>query len=88
MTTFNVLPIVSWATVNMDWEQHIFGDGTEFADCKKYGLDECTPHRFGRAILNNDFQTRFGLDGDPAMVLAQSKIDDLLSRFICVHALT
>ena len=33
MTTFNVLPIVSWATVNMDWEQHIFGDGTEFADC-------------------------------------------------------
>eukprot|EP01051_Picozoa_sp_SAG22_P000030 SAG22_NODE_1_length_62449_cov_158.689270_30_plen_65_part_00 len=58
MTAFNVLPIVSWATVNMDWEQHIFGDGTEFADCKKYGLDECFPHWSGRAAILNNGRSR------------------------------
>ena len=72
MTTFNVLPIVSWATVNFDWEQHMYGDGEPEMDCTKYGLEVCAKHWQGRSILNNDFQTRFGLDNDPSMVLAQT----------------
>ena len=72
MTTFNVLPIVSWATVNFDWEQHMYGDGEPEMDCSKYGLAVCSKHWQTKGILNNDFQTRFGLDNDPAMVLAQT----------------
>ena len=44
MTTFNVLPIVSWATVNFDWEQHMYGDGEPEMDCSKYGLEVCSKH--------------------------------------------
>ena len=72
MTTFNVLPIVSWATVNFDCEQHMYGDGEPEMDCSKYGLAVCSKHWQTKGILNNDFQTRFGLDNDPAMVLAQT----------------
>ncbi len=54
MTNWNVVPVVGFATVNMDWEQHIFGDGTEYMDCSKHDLAECGPHWQGTAILNNE----------------------------------
>ena len=72
MTSWNVVPVVGWATVNYDWEQHIFGDGTKYADCQKYNLTECSQHWGGRKILSNDFQTRFNLDDNPGLVLAQT----------------
>ncbi len=54
MTNWNVVPVVGFATVNMDWEQHIFGDGTEYRDCSKHDLAECVPHWQGTAILKNE----------------------------------
>lgn len=62
MTTFNVLPIIGWATINYDWEWHMAGDGADEMNCKKYGLNECLPHwSNGNSIMNNDYQARFSV---------------------------
>ena len=35
MSTFNVLPIIGWATINYDWEERMAGDGAPEMDCSK-----------------------------------------------------
>ena len=73
MTSVNIVPVVGWASVNYDWEDHLSGDGSKYADCSKYPRSVCIPHWMnGNQIWSMDYQDRFGLNGDTAMILAQS----------------